>query len=142
MQLRNSSEGYGAVAQSFHWFTVVMVVLGWALGTFDDVLPKGAARAMGLFVHISAGLAILGVLVLRLSWRMADPPPPPETTMFGGAWLDHAGRVAHYALYGLLVAGSHRWHTCSICAGRCFAYIWIRGNSFAMARRSGIRALG
>jgi cytochrome b561 len=32
-----------------------------------------------------------------------DPPPPPEPTIFG-EWLDRAGRLAHYALYALLVA--------------------------------------
>ena len=103
MQLRNSPQGYGAVPQTLHWLTVGLVVLAWLLGTFDDVLPKGAARAAGLFVHISVGLAILAVLVARLLWRLADPPPPPEPTMFG-VWLDRAGQFAHYALYALLVA--------------------------------------
>jgi cytochrome b561 len=79
------------------------VVLAWALGTFDDVLPKGAARAAGLFVHISAGLAILALLVVRLLWRLADPPPPSEATVLD-VWLDRAGRLAHYALYALLIA--------------------------------------
>lgn len=103
MRFRNSSEGYGAIPQTLHWLTVGLVVLAWALGTFDDALPKGAARATGLFVHNSAGLAILAVLVVRLLWRLADPPPPPEATVLG-VWLDRAGRLAHYALYALLIA--------------------------------------
>lgn len=103
MRFRNSSEGYGAIPQALHWLTVGLVVLAWALGTFDDALPKGAARATGLFVHNSAGLAILAVLVVRLLWRLADPPPPPEPTVLG-VWLDRAGRLAHYALYVLLIA--------------------------------------
>ena len=82
---------------------MVLVALAWALGEFGDALPKGAARAAGLFVHNSAGLAILAVLVVRLLWRIGDPPPPPEPTVFG-AWLDRAGRLAHYALYALLIA--------------------------------------
>jgi cytochrome b561 len=103
MQLRNSANDFGAVAQGLHWLTVILVALAWALGTFDDVLPKGAARAAGLFVHISAGLAILAVLVVRLMWRLGNPPPLSESTIFG-AWLDRAGRFVHYALYILLVA--------------------------------------
>ena len=74
MRFRNSSDGYGAAPQILHWLTVGLVALAWALGTFDDVLPKGAARAVGLFVHNSAGLAILAVLVVRLVWRLVDPP--------------------------------------------------------------------
>lgn len=103
MRFRNSPDGYGAIPQTLHWLTVALVVLAWALGTFDDVLPKGAARAAGLFVHISAGVAILAVLMARLLWRWADPPPPPEPTVLG-VWLDWARQLAHYALYALLIA--------------------------------------
>jgi cytochrome b561 len=103
MRLRNSAEGYGAVSQMMHWFTVALVILAWLLGEFDDVFPKGPARAAGLFVHISAGLSVIGILVLRLLWRLADPPPPTEKTILG-EWLDRAGRLVHYVLYALLVA--------------------------------------
>ena len=103
MRLRSSVEGYGALSQMMHWITVVLVILAWLLGQFDDVFPKGAARAAGLFVHISAGLAVIGILVMRLFWRFADPPPPIEHTILG-VWLDRAGRLAHYLLYALLVA--------------------------------------
>ena len=77
MQLRNSSDGYGAIARAFHWLTVVLVLLAWTLGTFGDVFPKGAARTAGLMVHISAGLTILAVLLARLLWRLVDRPPAP-----------------------------------------------------------------
>ena len=103
MRLRNSSDGYGLVPQVLHWLTVGLVLAAWILGSLDDELPKGAARGVGLLVHESAGLAILAILVLRLLWRMADPPPPPEPTVLG-EWLDRAGRLAHYALYALLIA--------------------------------------
>ncbi len=103
MRLRNSADGYGAIPQLLHWATVALVALGWTLGILGDDLPKGAVRAAGLVVHISAGLAILIILIARLLWRLADPPPPTEVTVFG-AWLDYLGRFAHYALYGLLVA--------------------------------------
>ena len=103
MRFRNSADGYGVIAQTLHWLTVVLVAIAWMLGTFDDVLPKGAARAVGLFVHISAGVTILVALVARVLWRMTDPPPQPAPTMLG-VWGDNAGRLAHYALYALLVA--------------------------------------
>ena len=103
MHLRNSSAEYGIVAQGFHWLTVLLVIAAWLLGTFDDVLPRGSARAAGLFVHISAGIAILSLLVARFAWRLGDPPPPAAETPFG-VWGDRASRMVHYALYILLVA--------------------------------------
>jgi cytochrome b561 len=103
MQLRNSPERYGAIPKSLHWLTVALVILAWALGTWGDALPRGAARSAGLFVHNSAGLGILLLLALRLAWRAVDPPPPPEKMPWAG-WAEIAGQVVHYALYALLAA--------------------------------------
>ncbi len=103
MRLRNSAAGYGAVPQIIHWITVVLVIVAWSLGQADDIFPKGAARAASVFVHISAGLAVLAMVVLRMFWRLVDPPPPAEHTMLG-PWLDRAGRLTHYVLYALLIA--------------------------------------
>ena len=49
MQLRKSADRYGAVPQSLHWITVILVLIAWALGVFEDALPKGEARAIGTF---------------------------------------------------------------------------------------------
>lgn len=101
--MRNSPDGYGAVPQALHWAVAVLVLLAWLLGTFGDVFPRGPARAAGLFVHMSAGLAIIALVVVRLAWRLGDPPPLPEKTALGD-WVERAGRLTHYALYALLIA--------------------------------------
>jgi cytochrome b561 len=103
MQIFNSSKGYGAIPQAAHWLTVILVAVAWALGLFGDVLPKGAPRAAGLFVHMSAGLAVMALLVVRLAWNLANRPPHAEPTGLG-IWVDRLGRGAHYLLYGLLIA--------------------------------------
>ncbi|HZP69318.1 MAG TPA: cytochrome b [Pseudolabrys sp.] len=103
MQVFNSSQRYGAVVQILHWSTAALVLVSWLLGTFGDELPKGVARNAALFMHISAGLAILAVVAVRILWRLADPPPAPESTLLG-AWLDRAGRLVHVAIYILLLA--------------------------------------
>lgn len=107
MRLLNSPNRYGAIPQALHWLTVFLVILAWALGSFGDVLPKGSPRDAGLFVHISAGIAILPLLVTRVIWRFVDPAPLPEGSQFGswiGPWLDRAARIGHVSLYVLLVA--------------------------------------
>src|SRR4029077_11913104 len=106
MQALRPMNRYGTVPRFLHWMTVVLVVLAWTLGTFGDDLPKGDARAMGLLVHISAGLVILVALIMRVAWRVGDAPPPPESNEFGrwlGAFADPAARLAHYTLYALLI---------------------------------------
>ncbi len=103
MLMNNSSKGYGAIPQAIHWLTVILVAVAWALGLFGDVLPKGTPRAVGLFVHISAGLAVMALLVFRLAWNLANRPPGAEPTGLG-VWVDRLGQGAHYLLYGLLIA--------------------------------------
>jgi cytochrome b561 len=97
----NSASQYGAVAVAVHWLTVALVGLAWLLGNFGDDLPRGAPRSISRFIHISAGLAILGLLVLRIQWRVFGRPPPLETTPLG-SWLSVAAKLTHLALYALL----------------------------------------
>ena len=108
MQVFNSPMRYGAIAQSLHWTAVALVLLAWALGVIGDELPEGASRALGLFIHASAGLLIIALTVLRLVWRLVDPSPPAEKTEFGewlfADWMGLGAKLAHFALYSLMVA--------------------------------------
>lgn len=103
MLIFNSSKGYGAVPQAAHWLTVVLVAVAWILKLFGDDLPKGPQRDAGLFVHITAGLAVIILLVVRLAWNLFNPPPSAAPTTLG-IWLVRLGQAAHYLLYALLIA--------------------------------------
>jgi cytochrome b561 len=103
MQLANSKTHYGAGPQLLHWLTALFVICGWLLGTFLDDFPKGPIRASALVVHMTLGQLVVVLLIARLFWRMANPPPPAEQTRFG--WLQQAvAAFTHYAMYALLVA--------------------------------------
>jgi cytochrome b561 len=108
MQLFNSPSRYGAIAQCLHWAAVALVLVAWTLGVLGDELPEGASRALGLYVHASAGLLVITLTVLRLLWRFVDPSPPAEKTEFGewlfADWIGLGAKLAHFALYVLLVA--------------------------------------
>ena len=103
MQLANSKSHYGAAAQIVHWLTALFVVVGWLLGQFGDYLPKGSARAAGLYTHMTLGQCVFVLLIARLAWRFADPPPPAEVTPLGSlvVW---AAKLSHITLYLLLFA--------------------------------------
>lgn len=102
MHVRNSSDGYGAVAMTLHWAVVILVFCAWLTGQFGDVLPRGPQREAGDFIHIFLGLAILALVAARLFWRLADPPPPEDPAI--GRWSERAARAIHYIMYALLVA--------------------------------------
>jgi len=102
MYIRNTPEHYGLVTLALHWTTVILVVLAWGLGQGGDLLPAEGARAAGLFVHISAGLAVILLTVMRLLWRIVDPAPAAIPTPFG-VLGDFAAKLGHGLLYILLV---------------------------------------
>lgn len=102
MHVRNSPDGYGAVAMTLHWAVVILVFCAWLTGQFGDVLPRGPQREAGEFIHILLGLAILALVAARLFWRLADPPPPEDPAI--GRWSERAARAIHYIMYALLVA--------------------------------------
>jgi cytochrome b561 len=103
MALRNSYETYGAIARVFHWLTVVLVIAAWLIGFFHDGVPQGPMRATAMFVHYSLGLSILGLLVLRVLWRLVDPAPPLAKTPLGRPG-EIAAAAAHGLSYMLLLA--------------------------------------
>jgi cytochrome b561 len=90
MRFRNTPERYGAAPIFFHWATVILVVLAWTLGIFGDDIPRGEWRNLARFVHVSAGSFVFILLLARLAWRIANPPPPTEATPLG-PWLDRTG---------------------------------------------------
>ncbi len=102
MQLANSAARYGAIPQAFHWLTVFCVAVGWLVGQFSDIFPKGQPRDLALVTHMTLGQMVVVLLIARLCWRIANPPPPPEKTRFGRL-LVVASKGSHYALYALLI---------------------------------------
>jgi cytochrome b561 len=101
MQLRNSTARYGAIPQAVHWLTALFVIAGWLLGQFGDDLPK-AYHDTGLLIHMTLGESVVVLLLFRLAWRFADPPPELEGTSYGKL-VESAARLSHFALYALLL---------------------------------------
>ncbi len=70
------------------------------LGFASDWVEREQARAL-LDRHVQLGLLILALMVLRLTWRLAYPPPARATR------LPPAQRIAagatHFTLYVLLL---------------------------------------
>jgi len=71
---------------------------------FRDYFPRGAALNADLFVHMSLGLGVVLLLVLRLVWRALDPPPPAIRAERFEPWLGLAAKAGHLLLYALLIA--------------------------------------
>jgi len=92
---------YNNVAIALHWLLAVLLVaqiyVGW---TFGD-LPRGPERGEWFTWHKTLGVTILVLSVMRLGWRLANPPPPLPADM--PAWEKAASRAVHVAFYVILI---------------------------------------
>lgn len=73
-----------------------------ALGTIMARLPDSAIKFDLYQWHKSNGLLILAFALVRIAWRLADPPPPLPAAM--PPWERRAARANHLLLYGALLA--------------------------------------
>jgi cytochrome b561 len=98
----SSRHRYGAVAQLFHWSTVILVATAYLVspgGREERVYSD--ASAVFLQTHETLGILVFWLVLLRILWRRFDPAPeaPPMPR-----WMKQSARAAHGGLYGLLLA--------------------------------------
>ena len=101
MPLKNTSMRYGAISQSIHWLTVVLVIVLLLTGNFGHVEADEPQSALYMW-HGSLGVLVLLLVVARVLWRFASPPPELPASMSAAArWL---AKLFHVSFYALLVA--------------------------------------
>lgn len=91
-----------------HWLLALMIIMGLIMGgTILSETPNSDPEKLGfLKVHMSMGIAILVLMVIRFIVRLFSAKPPHAD--IGNALLNKLAILAHYALYLLviLMAGS------------------------------------
>ena len=90
---------YTQPAIVLHWLIAVLIGINVALGLFADSLPDNWIRP-AINSHKSIGLTVLGLVVLRILWRVTHAPPP--LPRYAG-WEKAASHLAHFALYVVIV---------------------------------------
>jgi cytochrome b561 len=93
---------YSNVVVTIHWLTAALVVVQVILGfTFAEFLPRGPTSAKVLIWHKTIGVTILLLALIRLAYRLKNPPPPfpPELP----AWRRQVAVWNHRAFYFLLI---------------------------------------
>jgi len=93
---------YSNAAVTFHWVTVALVLTQVVLGfSFAEFMEKGPAQAEVFAWHKTLGALILLLALIRLAYRLKNPPPPfpPELPR----WRRVAAVWNHRAFYFLLI---------------------------------------
>jgi cytochrome b561 len=94
---------YSITAISLHWLIAALILFQigyawWWLGAMPDHSP---AQTAALHVHMSIGLTILVLSLIRLGVRLATPVPPLPIEM--PAWERLVARISHALFYVLII---------------------------------------
>lgn len=87
---------YSNGAIILHWVIAVLILYNLCSGLLHDTLPKGFFQ-----FHISSGVTILTLTVIRIIWRLTHRPPP---FLPMAKWEKGLAHVVHFLLYGLMLA--------------------------------------
>ncbi|MBN8630665.1 MAG: cytochrome b [Rhodobacterales bacterium] len=101
MGLRNCPEEFGLVTRALHWTMMVIILGQLALGLRLDSMEPGLANLWLYGLHKTIGFAVLALILIRIAWHLASPPPPPLGPHGPTFWI---ARAVHWALYLLLIA--------------------------------------
>ncbi len=94
---------YSHGAATFHWLTVVLVLAQIYVGfTFHDMARGTPERTEMFAIHKTLGATILIVMLLRLGYRLLNPPPPYPADM--PKWDRALAVWSHRIVYAVLIA--------------------------------------
>lgn len=91
---------YTKVAIWLHWAIGLAVIANIGLAMLTEDMPRETHRT-AMSIHKALGIAILGLTVLRILWRLGHKPPPlPAATP---AWQRPVSKLVHFLFYALLI---------------------------------------
>lgn len=100
--LKNSDVNYGLVARFLHWATALLFLGAYMAVYYRHWFTEKETPSnwTALQLHLSFGLTIAVLVILRVVWTMTNPRPRPEP----GSRLAHvAAHAGHLALYAILI---------------------------------------
>jgi cytochrome b561 len=92
---------YGTTAKVFHWLVVALLIVQYPLGKFMPHIHRGMTPGEAMTFHISFGITIMALMVLRLFWRITHPVAPARSLP---AWQQLISEAVHWLLYALVLA--------------------------------------
>ena len=102
MTLKNTKSNYGSIAKWIHWAIAILFLCSYCAVYFRHWFTeeKTPANWTALQLHLSFGITIAAMVVLRIIWRNINQIPNQEP----GSRLAHlAAHLGHYALYLVMI---------------------------------------
>lgn len=102
MALKNTELNYGSIAKWLHWITAILFLLSYVSvyyrRWFTD--EKTSENWTVLQLHLSIGITIGVIFVLRVIWKVTNKTPQLES---GSDLLRSTAHVGHFLLYLMII---------------------------------------
>ena len=99
---RRPVQVYNPGLRALHWLMAALIFVALPLGIWASQLPSGRQRSEILFFHKSIGMTVLGLVALRIVWRLILGAPAYAEPL--GRLIYAAARCGHFTLYALMIA--------------------------------------
>jgi len=92
---------YTRVAVVLHWLVAVLITANVVLALSADHVPDDAVRSV-IDAHKSIGITVLGLVLLRVLWRLSHAPPALPSSY--PRWERIAAHIGHAVFYVIILA--------------------------------------
>ena len=92
---------YGTTAKVFHWLVVALLLVQYPIGWLMPDIHRGTSPGAPMTFHVSLGIVILALIILRFAWRLTHPVAPESSLP---PWQRLTSEAVHWALYALVLA--------------------------------------
>jgi superoxide oxidase len=97
MRLTNNLTDYGLISKIFHWLSAAVLLLQIPLGFFLVDLDFSDKRLTIESIHVTLGLSIFYLTILRLFYNLINPTPVLTKSIFPGQKI--IAKLNHVFLY-------------------------------------------
>lgn len=100
--IRNTKNGYGAIAIALHWIVAAAFIANYALVYYSSWFtePRSELSRSLSSTHTAIGVSVLVFVGLRIFWRLTNQQPNDVP----GSRLEHmASHVVHLVLYAVML---------------------------------------
>ena len=102
MQLKNTPDKYGLIAQAFHWLIGLTIIAMIPFGWWMEGLEANPEKYKFYGLHKSIGVVVLALVILRFFWRRMNETV--ENLKTHKPWEKILSKTVHIALYVLMLA--------------------------------------
>ncbi len=97
MRLTNSLTEYGTISKIFHWLSAAVLIIQIPLGFYLVDMDFSEKRLTIESIHVILGLSIFYLTLLRLIYKIFNPTPPLQNSIFSGQKI--IAKLNHIFLY-------------------------------------------